>query len=104
MSEKIESIEITFKLTDGRTHQASIFEDAGWQQWGAITEQLGATVDTIEAMAQAAADAGLLASDHDDDDDDDDGPEYGQTATLADHDRPVYLSDDYGPVDDMDGI
>lgn len=65
--------EITGRIVadDGTVTEFSIFKDAGWQQWGERTEVLGTRVDVLEAMAQAAADTGNLASDYDDDETDD---------------------------------
>jgi hypothetical protein len=54
---------------DGTRSEFTIGRDAGWQQWGASTEALGGRVDVLQAMAEAAADTGLLASDSDEEDD-----------------------------------
>lgn len=59
--------EITGTMTDseGRVTHFTIGKDAGWQQWGERTEVLGTRVSVLEAMAQAAADTGNVASDYD---------------------------------------
>ena len=38
---------------DGKAHQFSADNEDGWKQWGASTEQLGKTVDIMEAINAA---------------------------------------------------
>lgn len=41
-------------MSDGSETEFSIEGDLGWQQWGNITEKLGATVDLMDALSEAA--------------------------------------------------
>lgn len=54
------SVEITFTFADNTETHASIYEDAGWQQWGNDTEHLGFTVDYIDEISLAAYNSGLF--------------------------------------------
>jgi hypothetical protein len=53
----IHPVSITGKilLSDGSETEFSIQPDLGWQQWGNITEKIGATVDLMDALAEASA-------------------------------------------------
>jgi hypothetical protein len=53
------SITGTIVLADGSKREFSI-ADIGWQQWGATREELGRSVDVLEAMTSALKDEGLL--------------------------------------------
>lgn len=56
MSEPLHVTEIKglVTLSDGSTSEFSLTKDLGWQQWGAVPERLGQTVDLMEALSQAA--------------------------------------------------
>lgn len=41
-------------LSDGTTTEFSINPDQGWQQWGQSTPTLAATVDLMDALAEAS--------------------------------------------------
>ena len=72
MSEiKIENITGMIHTTDGKTRSFTIGEDGGWQQWGASAEDLGNTVDALEAIARVLMEDDLIASVDDDHEEED---------------------------------
>jgi hypothetical protein len=64
---KIEYITGTIKTTDGKTRSFSISRDGNYQQWGAMKEDLGTTVDALEAMGEILSERDLIASSNDED-------------------------------------
>lgn len=57
----IQKIEIQFHLSDHqRPHRAVIYPDGSWYQDGATTEQLGETVEAVEAMRDALLEDDLI--------------------------------------------
>lgn len=66
---KVSEIKGTIILTDGTTSEFSISRDLGWQQWGAMTERLGSTVDVLDALVAGLVDNGIDIESSDDEDD-----------------------------------
>ena len=52
---KVRSIEGTITLEDGSMSHFILSDYYGWEQWGARTERLGATVDVMEALSLGLA-------------------------------------------------
>lgn len=55
-------IEGKVTLSDGSVTSFSIQSDLGWQQWGNVTDKLGATCELMDELSAAAAEAGLRES------------------------------------------
>lgn len=66
---KVSEIQGIITLTDGTTSQFSISRDLGWQQWGAVTDRLGSTVDVLEALVAGLTDNEIDVESSDDEDD-----------------------------------
>jgi hypothetical protein len=58
----IEKIEMQFHLEGyQRPHRAVIYDDGTWYQDGATTEQLGETVEAVEAMRDALLEQRIIS-------------------------------------------
>ena len=78
---KVRSIEGTITLEDGSMSYFIFSDYYGWQQWGARTERLGATVDVMEALSSGLAEGEIpFEDDYSDYDEDEDS--HGASSTL----------------------
>lgn len=64
----VTSIEGTITTSDGATRSFTISADGVWQQWGAVTERLGDTVDVLESIARVLMEDGHLPLPEDEED------------------------------------
>lgn len=63
---KVTEVKGQITLSDGSTSEFRIDEDGSWTQWNATRTRLGASVDTLAAMATALIEGDLVGQDIED--------------------------------------